>query len=165
MLQQISSKSYESFFEKFVHQAVSYEKELAHLLDYAGCEIAVSSSDKLHEHHFGFKISNDGNATRISKVHPGSIAAKAGLHADDEMISVNNIRIENNLERLCTYFEHEKIHLTIISNKTEKKIQLQPVREKYFKKYNFCCVSFRITSSSLSAVFAFTSQLIIRLPR
>jgi len=136
MLKAISNKSYHSFFEKYVHGAVSYDQELSRLLQSAGCEIKADFSDKPYEHHFGFKIIQEGNTTRIGRIYPGSVAARAGLMTDDEIISVNNVKVENNLDRLCRYFSNETVSLSVFSSKSEKSIKLRPSGEKYYRKYS-----------------------------
>lgn len=136
MLKQISGKSYQSFFDNYINKPVSYDHELAKQLQHAGCEIIKTHPPNYFEHHFGFKISADKNTTRILKIYPGSVAHDSGLFDEDELISINRYKIENNLEHWCRYFENETIILKVFTNKSERTIKLKPGKEKYYQRYS-----------------------------
>lgn len=135
LLKYLTGKSYEKFFDNLINKPVSYEKELQKILAYVGCELTQTPAIKNYEHHFGFKILTEGGLTRISKIYPGSVADQAGLFIDDEIVSVNGFRVENNLEQWFRYFTNENITLEVFSNKQSKRISLKLKNDKYFSKW------------------------------
>jgi C-terminal processing protease CtpA/Prc len=87
-----------------------------------------------YEQYFGFKATEDGK--RVTAIAPGSEADKSGLGKDDEIISVNDIKVENNLNELCKLFEGRDITLVVSTQmKKVKSILLEPTSENYFLQY------------------------------
>jgi predicted metalloprotease with PDZ domain len=105
------------------------------LLSHFGCELVATDSDKIYEHHFGFKVSTDKGTTVITRIAPDSPASKAGLGKDEEIIAVNEIKVDNNLNELMNQYSG-RITLTVFTvMKKQRNITLQSSDEKYFQVY------------------------------
>ena len=136
VIENIIGESIADFFIDFVYGTDSYEKLLSELLNHAGCELQKLSSPENYEARFGFKTVVESGVTKIVAVAPNSIAERAGLGKDDEVIALNEIKLESNLNDLCRYFSDEKIVITIFTpQKKLRDIALAPGVESYYHKY------------------------------
>jgi len=91
-----------------------------------GIEFTKQNSSHYCEHHFGFKVFDNGHYSKVTLVAPYSPAWKAGLFAGDEIMAVNGMMLKTNLNHWLNYFtEGEEIKLIINSNETIKTIVLQ----------------------------------------
>lgn len=135
LLKKLTGKSYHDFFANYVNNAVTYDKELQNMLSYVGCGIIKKDANQTFEYHFGFKIIQERNITKVHKIYPGSVSEIAGLFLDDEIIGINKIQVENNLDQWFRFFENEIIILDVVTNKQFKKITLKKNKEKYYSRY------------------------------
>ncbi len=115
-----------------VHPYMDYLQEL--LFD-AGCYISVASSKNLYEHLFGFKIISEGSIYKVSSVAPGSPAEKAGLSKDDELICLNNTKVEGNLNDLLKMEEGKKMTLEVFTMRQKKTVELSAGDKNYYSQY------------------------------
>ncbi len=133
-IEHVMGDSMSDFFIDYVYGTDSYEKLLTELLHFAGCQLTKTASHEYHETRFGFKV-ND-KAARVTAIAPGSIAERSGLSKDDEIIAINEIKIESNLSELCNYFADQKIVLTVFTaQKKLKDIAMAPSNQAYYHKY------------------------------
>jgi S1-C subfamily serine protease len=64
--------------------------------------------------NFGFTFSVYGTTIVVDSVEPGSVADMAGLHADDVVLSVNNMRVEDsNLNYLVDALKRPRKNLIL----------------------------------------------------
>jgi predicted metalloprotease with PDZ domain len=139
IIENLTNESTADFFFDYVYGTEDYEPLLNDLLFHFGCEIKKSTSSVASEHHFGFKTSSSNNNTKVTHIAPGSPASKAGLSKDDEIIAVDERKVENNLNELLNLFleieTHPKILLKVFTSlKKLKTIALEPSAEKYFQR-------------------------------
>ena len=124
------------FFIDFVYGTEPVEKLLLELLHHAGCDLKKIPSSSYYENRFGFKTNVENGITRVTSVAPNSVADKASLGADDEIVAFNEIKVEGNLDELSRYFADEPVVLTIItSQKKLKDVVLAISNESYFHQY------------------------------
>lgn len=134
-LKQLCGKDFNEFFEWYINHASSLDTKLNQLLEFIGCEIYCEKSPLYFEHHYGFKMIQEAGVSKVSKVYPWSVAHASGLCADDEIISINGFKVENNMDSWCRYFDEEPVHLQVFKNKRQHKIVLKPGKDKYYKRY------------------------------
>ena len=136
VVENVMGESVDDFFIDFVYGTDSYEPLLTELLHHSGCDLKKIPSNDYCEGRFGFKTYNESGVTKVLIVAPGSIADRAGLGKDDELIAINEIKIESNLNELCKFFAEEKVVLTTFSSQKKlKDIPLAPSRESFFHQY------------------------------
>jgi predicted metalloprotease with PDZ domain len=134
---QVAGMPMADFFADYVYGTENYEPLLRELLDYVGCELTRNSSTVSYEHRFGFKANSDKSCTKVIAVLPGSIADRAGLGKDDEVIAVNEIKVEGNLAELIPFEESDDVVLTILTPmKRMKDILLATAPESYYHNYS-----------------------------
>jgi predicted metalloprotease with PDZ domain len=134
VIEQVSGHSYQEFFDKYYNGTEDYEPLLTELLEYVGLEIKNIRSRLYFENRFGFKVTYmPGGSAKISDIAPDSIADKAGLQLEDEIVSINGIRLQSNLKEWCKYFEEEEVTITVNKTDDMAKIKLVPSDERYYR--------------------------------
>jgi predicted metalloprotease with PDZ domain len=72
----------------------------------------------------------------VTSIVPGSPAELSGLGKDDEIIAVNEIKVESDLDNLCRNLSGEKIVITILTPmKKLRDIPLVPSQHSYYPVY------------------------------
>jgi predicted metalloprotease with PDZ domain len=121
------------FFNQYVFGKNDYQIELENCLKYIGIDLIHISSELLSESEFGFKSGQDHNKTVVKSVAPGSPAFISGLAREDEIIAVNDFRVDHNLNQWLHHFRNsESVRLIINSNNYIKTIILEKKPEKQF---------------------------------
>lgn len=120
----MSGRSMKKFFDDYVYKAASYDSLLEELLSYAGLEIKRNPSLKTYESVFGFKTDYIMGSCMITRIAPESPAYHAGLSVDDEIIFVNNTKVENNLDALCGYSNDNEITLGVFTLKRFREVKI-----------------------------------------
>lgn len=136
VVEKIAGCSYDEIYTHFLHGAKDYTGTLKESLAYIGCELRIEPSTKHNEAKLGFIVKYENNTCLIDSIYPDSIAEKAGLSINDEIIALNGIKINNDLSEWSSYFKNEEIAL---STKKElgviEKIKLSESDSIYFKVY------------------------------
>jgi len=135
IIENLTNESASDFFIDYVYGIEDLEPLLNDLLNHFGCGIEKSDSMKSNEHHFGFRVTGD-ETSKIISIVTNSPAYNAGLSIDDEIIAVNETKVEKNLDQLLNYFTTQKISLKVITPmKKLKTVLLELSEEKYFPQY------------------------------
>jgi predicted metalloprotease with PDZ domain len=122
-------------FSKYINSASGYDSNLQILLFEAGCYINTKPAKNIFESAFGFRVISDGNNYKISAIAPGSPAEVAGLSKDDELICVDNIKIENNLNDLLKVKTTDSIKLDVFTMKEKRTLELSKNNIEYYAVY------------------------------
>lgn len=133
-----ANASYDLIFNEYIHGVNNYEPLLQQAMEYVGCELALTPSSKFHESSLGFKVLDMAGLLKVSAVYPDSIADKAGLTLNDELLAVNHIQVKADgaaagFTEWCNYFSGEEIKLTVSTMGVIKKISLMSDGNKYYK--------------------------------
>ncbi|MCF8465481.1 MAG: hypothetical protein K9G41_11610, partial [Flavobacteriales bacterium] len=134
-IEETGGRSYDAFFKDYYYGVKNIETELHELLNHVGIEIRDTRSRLYFENRFGFKVEYiNGRSAKITDIAPDSIADRAGLKLEDEIVSMNGIRILGNLKEWCKYFEEETITLTVNAEDDTHKVQLTPTEyDRYYR--------------------------------
>ncbi len=125
------------FFIDFVYGTEDDTQILQETLDYAGLLLHQIPSEEESERYFGFKISADNRITKVTAVYPDSPAFTAGLGKDDEIIAVNEKKVEDNLQELLFLSRGETIVITVLTAmKRLKDIAIESDLKEYYPKYS-----------------------------
>lgn len=127
-------------FDELLNQPVSYEAKLNEMLNYVGCYLSKIASVWSNESLFGLRIFVEGGITKVANVLPGSPAENAGLAREDEIISCNEWKVENNLNELIKA-NLQPIQLNVFSQKKLKAIVLTADTKTYFDTVKIAAIS------------------------
>ena len=133
----VARKPMADFFLDHVYGTEDNEALLTDLFSYAGCELVKRPSPEETENDYGFRTVIDNKATIVSAIAPNSPAFNEGLGRGDEIIAVNENKVEENIQEYFRLFSKERIVITVLTPmKVLKDITLAPGNEKYFPKYS-----------------------------
>lgn len=138
LVNEVSGSNFEEFFSFFIYGANDFEIGLKDAFDYLGINFDKKQNSNVCENIFGFKAIDTNHFYKLTLVAPYSPAWKAGLFAGDEIISINNIIIKNNLNQWLNFFiDDEQINLIVNSADNVKNITLSKDKKglTYFSNY------------------------------
>ena len=136
--------SLNDFFKKFVYGTEDFEPMLIECFDYVGLDMKKNLSAQRSESHFGFKVAEQVNLTKVILVAPYSPAWKAGISVGDEIIAVNSNDIKNDLNNWLKQVSENEISLMISSQGKVKYLTLQcKAGVSYFDAYKLVFKSAR----------------------
>tara|TARA_B100001109_G_C18863075_1_gene475147 strand:- start:338 stop:2050 length:1713 start_codon:yes stop_codon:yes gene_type:complete len=131
-VERIAGKNLDAFFEAYVNGTAPIDDLLKSCMQYLGYGYEKKLADEVYESTLGFKLL-DG---KVIMIYPNSIAEQAGLSIQDEILSINGIKLDNDLSAWCKYFESEEILLNVTSAQgVQRTIQLKASQDIYFAKY------------------------------
>lgn len=137
LVNEVGGQDFSGFFNDYVYSAADYLAPLQEAFSFIGISFVKQPTPFRNDHHFGFKVSENGPFARVSLVAPFSPAWKAGLFAGDDIMAVNGCVLKNNFGHWFDYFsEAEEIQLTVNSAEKLKTIYLQKDRKGHTWFFN-----------------------------
>ncbi len=124
------------FFMDHIYGTEDETELLIELLNFAGCELRRGPAKFESERFYGFKTTIDTPASKVTAIYPESPAFVSGLGKDDEIIAVNELKVENNLDDLLRNLRGEKLILTVINPmKRLKDIAIEGNGKEYYHRF------------------------------
>jgi predicted metalloprotease with PDZ domain len=137
VVENVAGQSMSDFFLDHIYGTEDDEALLTGLLSHVGCLLVRKPSPVYSERYFGFKTVQDGKTTLATGIVPGSPAFDGGLGNNDEVVAVNELKVEENLQSLLQLFSGKKIILTVLTPmKVLKDIALSPSALNYYPRYS-----------------------------
>ncbi len=137
IVENISRQPMSDFFLDHIYGIEDDENLISDLLFYAGCELIKTPSQELSERNFGFKTVLNGSTTVVGNIALNSPAFSAGLGKDDEIVAVNETKVEGNLQSLLALYAGERIAFTVLTPmKSLKDLAMEPSSEEFFPKFS-----------------------------
>lgn len=138
VVEHFANSSFDVIFNNYIHRAVDYTSLLQETLAFVGCELSLVPSSKFHEHAVGIKVAETHGFCKITAVYPDSVADKAGLAINDDIISINEIQVKpdgtgTNFNEWCAYFGDKPIVLNVSTMGTTKLVEIQAKPQSYYK--------------------------------
>lgn len=115
LVNQMAGESMIDFFMDYIYGTEDYEQILDSCLKTLACQLKKSSNPKYRERCYGFRTKDSGDSVKVTAVAPGSPADLCGLGKDDEIIAVNDVRVNGNLDELLAKADVEHHVLSIIT--------------------------------------------------
>lgn len=116
-----------NFFSDYVYGTSEYEQELEHCFDYLGLKMLKKNQERFYESRCGFKITEGILPPKVSMIAPYSPAWDAGLQINDELLSLNGIKVNNDLNALLKYHFQKsgKLNLLVSTTNRIREIEMQ----------------------------------------
>ncbi|MEQ8909987.1 MAG: PDZ domain-containing protein [Vicingaceae bacterium] len=132
VVENTAGKNLGDFFNRFINGAEAIDTKLEESLDYFGLTYKKEVTDLYHESHLGVKLLDQ----KVVTVYPNSVADRAGISVQDEVSSINGIRLENNLSEWLKYFAGEEFELEVYSAQNQRKVvKISCSEDVYYAKY------------------------------
>lgn len=132
LIEEEAGADFNYYWNNYFYKANDYTPVLAEALDYIGHRLEFSPAKKVHEHKFGFKLSEAGGATKVTDVYYGSPAEKCGLASGDEILMVNHQQVRLDLNEWMQYFGGNEFNLKVNSGGIVRDIQLKADGQTYW---------------------------------
>lgn len=138
IVENVAGISLAEFFIDHVYGTEDKLELLTRLLAYAGCELKRTHSKSESERFFGFKYKQtDTQLTKVSAIYPASPAFENGLGLEDEIVAINESKVENNIDELLRNVRGQKIILTVINPMRRlKDIALEHDGKEYYPRFS-----------------------------
>ena len=104
-LENVSGISFQDFFEQFVFGTAPFESILVEACSFFGLDIKQVPSASYAEAKLGMKTVPKGADAQIVSIYPGSPADIAGLSINDEILAVNNMRLQGNIDAWLNFYD------------------------------------------------------------
>jgi len=128
----IAQNSLEDYFAHCIEGTADLEDILKKLCTNFAMNLVVNHHNRGTE-MFGFQTTQKNGSTIVSLIEPNSNASKV-LSLQDEIIAVDDRKVENNLNELIA--DKQTVILTIFRQKKLYHVVLSVNRESYLKEYN-----------------------------
>jgi predicted metalloprotease with PDZ domain len=135
IIENITGKDYQDFFDYNIKGTNLTLLDIELSMNVVGVEILKQESPDIYENYLGFRVSNANNKVIVKIIAPDSPAEKTGLSLDDEIIAVNDWKIDNNFDDLCRIYYKNGLNLTISSQNILKNIQIRENNLRFYHKY------------------------------
>ncbi|WP_187264656.1 M61 family metallopeptidase [Pontibacter beigongshangensis] len=135
LVAEVAGSSFKEYFEKYIYGTAPIEVPLTEALHYVACTLKKTESQLLSEQLYGFKTVADGTTVKVTAIAPDSPAHQV-LSVDDELIALNDRKLEQNLQPLLhTTDTAAPIAITLFRDKRLRTVQLQPNGQTFYPKY------------------------------
>lgn len=138
IVEHFANASYDVIYDNYINEAADYQVLVNDALTYIGCNAVLIPSAKFHEHSLGIKIADINGVCKVTAVYPDSIADKAGMAVNDEIIAINQMQIKSdgsgtNFIEWCNYYGAKSLQLTIGERGRSRQVELMPQPNAYYK--------------------------------
>lgn len=131
-IEEITGNDYNKYFDEIIRGTTPLEPSFREALDFYGYNLDFGPSERSWENDYGFKLKEEPGKLFVNTIAPGSPAEKGGLSLQDEVVSVNGFKIDNNLEKLLNYHSEEPLQISIFRNGHLKQLHLVDDGNLYF---------------------------------
>jgi len=133
-----ANASYDDIFNNYINGTKEYEPLIKKTLQYIGCELVKSSNTKFNEHALGIKVNSVEGICKVSAIYPDSIADRAGIALNDDILILNNIEIKpdssgTNFTEWSNYYGNTQQEITFASGGIVKQVKLIPEPDTFYK--------------------------------
>lgn len=135
LIEKYAGQSFKKHFDDFINGTAPIERTLKQCLKIAGLELVNAPAAAYREHALGLKAEWGQMRYLVTDIHPGSPAEKAGLVAGDELLYINNFRMDQNLNQWLEYFD-EKVTLHYKRNGELRHTEIWPDGKTWYKQFS-----------------------------
>ncbi len=150
----------DDFFRDYVYGTTDYTEALNEALLYVGCQLEAKPALDVCENKLGFKYEKmAGGSVRVTAIASDSPAINGGLALDEELVFINNYKVEGNPSAWVKYAKEDAINLTISRKGQAKNILLKARSETYWGSYTISLLASKSEAQAANYT-AWTKQLI-----
>lgn len=131
MLEEISGIDFSNFFRDHVEGTISYLPPLQDALTYLGLQLKEIHEESFFASKLGAKLTNQ---CRVTSVYPDGPLDQAGVSLEDEIIAVNDIKINQDADRWAQFFATDTLKLTVERSGEIIYLSVIASENRYFQK-------------------------------
>lgn len=130
-IKQLGGSEIESLFQNYYHKAVDYFDLLKSTFEKVGLKLSKEENPNQLASRFGCYTDKKG---KVLLVAPDSPAFNAGVNMDDNITSVNDVKIDKDDNKWTDSFKNETT-LVLTKKLGAETVKLTPSTKQYFQKY------------------------------
>lgn len=142
MIENVAGVSFDWLFDEYLHGTKGYEAILYDCFEYLGIEMLHEPSKKYSEGRLGFKVLESATSCVLKAIYPGGPADMAGAMLEDNVVAVNNCKVNGDLDKWLTYFDDDIKVLTV-----ERKGQLVELTMPEVQRYFYSTYDLKLTEN------------------
>ena len=135
-LEAISGESFSSIFDKIIYGKEDFMDFLEEAFKVFGWKFSVIKSENI-SWQLGLKTYFKNGHLKVLNVLENSAGHNSKIIKEDEILAVNDFRIDNNLEHWLNYFENDNIVLKVSRNGKILDINMNSSNDIQYFKYKF----------------------------
>ena len=135
-LETVSGESFTSIFDKIIYGKEDFSNFLEEALKVFGWKFSIIKSENI-SWQLGLKTYFKNGHLKVLNVLEGSAAYGSLVVKEDEILAINDFRIDNNLDHWLNYFENDQIVLKVSRNGKISDINMNSSNDKQYFKYKF----------------------------
>lgn len=129
-----SGVSFTSFFNNYIWGTKEFTNELKKAFDFGGYKLAKFTSENPSD-WYGLKLTVENGANKVVHVEKDSAGYIAGFSRGDELLTINNLPIKENVDRWLEYFKEDNIEINYLRNNKIWKTSLNKANKNQFYSY------------------------------
>lgn len=141
-IENVAGVSFDWLFNEYIHGTKGYEAILFDCFEYLGIEMLHEPSKKYSEGRLGFKVLESPTSCVLKAIYPGGPADMAGAMLEDNVVAVNNCKVNGDLNKWLTYFDDDIKVLTV-----ERKGQLVELTMPEVQRYFYSIYDLKLTEN------------------
>ena len=114
IVEEFAGEKLDSLFKNYFYGLHSFESILVEAFESIGLAIKMTVNPNFANAILGVKTILVGDKIIVSQISPGSSADLGKIMMQDEIISVNGFKVNNNLEKWVEYFKDTQIELSVM---------------------------------------------------
>ncbi len=135
IVSQYAKEDLTDFFKTYYYSPNAIESVLTKAIENIGFELKMELNPNYTERILGLKTINNNGKTIVSITYPGSPSDLANMLAEDEIISINGYRINNDLNHWVEFFKDNQIILTVSRKGRMLELVCPNTNRNYYPKY------------------------------
>ena len=134
-IENVTGTSMDWLFDQYINGTKAFEGILTDCLDYLGLELMNEPSSDYAAARLGVKANLMNNQLKSMAIFPGSPYDVAGGMLDDEIIAVNDVKINNDFNQWLAFFENSSKKLTVNRKGKIFDLFLPEVSRTFYQRY------------------------------
>ncbi|WP_300663250.1 PDZ domain-containing protein [Fluviicola sp.] len=135
LLKELAGDEIETLIKDYFYGTRPFEAILTEALEALGLELTHKPNHRYSVGRIGFKSLAAGAHFHVSAIYPGSPADLAGLMINDEIIAVNDFKLNGDLDNWLSYLDDQNKHLTVIRQGKIIELSLPEVQRSFYLEY------------------------------
>lgn len=136
LLVELMGEEAKELLQDYFYGTRPFEAILTDALETIGMELTQKPHSSYAAGRMGFKYVNSktGNST-VTALYPGSPADLAGLMLDDEVIAINDYKVDSNMDKWLTFFDDSNKKVTVFRKGKLIELHFPEVQRNFFLTY------------------------------
>ena len=135
-LESVSGESFDAIFSEIIYGKKDFKNYLIEALKVFGWDFSSKKAEKIGW-QYGIKTYNKDKKLLVQNVLENSAGDKSLIVKEDEIIAVNEFRLEDNFDNWLGYFKNDEIVLKVNRNGKILDLKMKTINDNQYFNYKF----------------------------